>query len=212
METGVRVSATPTAEAMRDIYDRHGAAFDATRTRALGEEDWLLRVAAALPPGGEVLDLGCGAGEPVAAWFIARGYGLTGLDYSATMLDLARRRFPERAVPRVAWLQGDMRALDLGRRVDAVIGWDSFFHLDPGDQRRTLGRIADHLHPGGVLLLTVGADAGEAIGSVGGEPVYHSSLGESGYRAALADLGLATLAFARDDARAGRTVLFARKP
>lgn len=212
MTAGAGDGAAPTAEQMRGVYDRHGATFDATRTRALGEAAWLERVAAALPPGGEVLDLGCGAGEPVAAWFIARGYGLTGLDYSVTMLDLARRRFPEQPAPRIAWVQGDMRTLDLGRRVDAVIGWDSFFHLDPDDQRRTLGRIADHLRPGGVLLLTVGPDAGVAIGSVGGEPVYHASLGEGGYRAALDALGLATLAFARDDAQAGRTVLFARKP
>jgi SAM-dependent methyltransferase len=203
--------AAPSAEQMRGVYDRHGAAFDAMRTRALGEEGWLLRVAAALPPGGEVLDLGCGAGEPVAAWFIARGYGLTGVDYSRTMLDIARRRFPERASPRVAWLLADMRVVDLGRSVDGIVGWDSFFHLDPGDQRRTLAGVAAHLRPGGALLLTVGPDPGVAIGSVGGEPVYHASLGEDGYRAALDALGLATLAFVRDDARSGRTVLFARK-
>ena len=86
-------------------------------------------------------------------------------------------RLAKAHVPRAEWRVGDMRHLDLAERFAAIIGWDSFFHLAPGDQRATLPRLVRHLAPGGRLLLTVGPRACEAVGTVHGRPVYHASLG-----------------------------------
>jgi len=189
------------------VYERQAARFDAERPKGLHERVWIDRFAGHLPAGGAVLDLGCGAGLPIAAHLIAEGYALTGLDASTAMLGIVRQRFPQNR-----WIRGDMTALELPDRFDGILGWNSFFHLTPDQQRITLPRIARHLRPGGMTMLTVGPRAGEAAGHVGGEAVYHSSLSPAEYRALLAALGLEVLDFVIEDPECDfQTVLLARK-
>lgn len=200
-----RLKASP--DAIRGVYERQAAAYDAQRSRALFEARWLARFAARLPAGGRVLDLGCGAGEPIARWFIAEGFDVTGVDFSTAMLEIARARWPDGD-----WREADMRTLDLGETFDGLVAWDSFFHLSPRDQRACIARMAGHLAPNGSLLLTVGPEAGEAQGTVGGEPVYHASLSPAGYAACLEENGLRLTGFLADDPETDRhSVLMARK-
>jgi 2-polyprenyl-3-methyl-5-hydroxy-6-metoxy-1,4-benzoquinol methylase len=53
-------------------------------------EDWVAR----LPPGGRVLDIGCGHETPVAATLLARGFEVSGIDLSEGMLTRARASYP----------------------------------------------------------------------------------------------------------------------
>lgn len=191
----------------RAIYDRQAEAYDAGRSRTLFEAGWLTRFAQRLPTGGHVLDLGCGTGDPIARWFIERHFGLTGVDFAPAMLDIARRRWPEGD-----WRQADMRDFDLADRFDGIIAWDSLFHLMASEQLNALSRMARHLKPGGQLLLTVGPGPGEAVGHVGGEPVYHASLSLATYATCLEDSGMTLTDFLSEDPDAARhTVLMARK-
>ena len=194
-------------EDVRDTYQRQARAYDARRSRALFEARWLARFTACLPAGGRVLDLGCGAGEPIARWFIAEGFAVTGVDVAPAMLALARARWP-----RGDWREADMRALALGETFDGIVAWDSFFHLAPDAQRACIARIARHLGPGGSALLTVGPDAGEAQGRVGDEPVYHASLSPAGYATCLEANGLRLTGFLAEAPETDRhSVLMARK-
>ena len=59
---------------VRQFYAEHGAQFDAERARDLSELKYLERAQASAPPPARVLDVGCGGGEPIARWFIERGY------------------------------------------------------------------------------------------------------------------------------------------
>ena len=59
-----RVNASP--DETRAIYARQAVAYDTKRSRALFEARWLARFSACLPARARVLDLGCGAGEPIA--------------------------------------------------------------------------------------------------------------------------------------------------
>ncbi|MEM7718614.1 MAG: class I SAM-dependent methyltransferase [Pseudomonadota bacterium] len=189
------------------IYDRQAEAYDSARSRAFFEARWLARFGDGLPRNGRVLDLGCGTGKPIAAWLINEGFRLTGMDFSAKMLDIARGRWPDGD-----WREGDMRHLSLGLAFDGIIGWNSFYHLTPDEQRATLPRLADHLAPGGRLLVTVGARAGEVTGTVGEETVYHASLSPAEYTAALEDCGLLLTAFvAEDPGCQNHTILMAKK-
>ena len=79
------------------VYDRQAERFDTERPRVLFERVWLDRFLAMVPPGGRILDVGCGAGEPIARYLMARGRQVTGLDASSAMLAIARRRFPTNA-------------------------------------------------------------------------------------------------------------------
>lgn len=196
-----------TPEGIAGTYHRQAAAFDASRDRSLHERPWLDRLTEGFAPGAPVLDLGCGAGEPIAAYLAGQGFTVTGLDASAPMLELARRR-----VPRAQFIQGDMRGLALDTPFAAILAWDSFFHLTPAAQRALIPRLAAHLAPGGRLLFTCGPDAGEPIGTMGGEPVYHASLSPAGYAAALESAGLLPRAFiAEDPASQGRSLWLAER-
>lgn len=200
-----RLGASP--DETRDVYERQAAAYDAKRSRALFEARWLARFSACLPDGGRVLDLGCGAGEPIARWFIAEGFRVTGVDFAEPMLDIARTRWPDGD-----WRHADMKQLDLGEAFDGIIAWDSFFHLRPEDQRTCIGHMARHLEPGGSLLITVGHKAGEVSGTVEGEAVYHASLSPAEYATCLEQNGLRLTGFLAEDPETNKhSVLMARK-
>jgi SAM-dependent methyltransferase len=176
------------------VYERNAALYDARRAKVLFEKTWLDRFLSALRPGGTILDIGCGTGDPIAAYLRSGGFRIIGVDASRAMLDIARTRFPEGD-----WRHADMRALDLGESFDGIIAWDSFFHLTPEEQRATISRFAAHLAPGGALMLTVGPEAGEVAGHVGADPVYHSSLSREDYAQCLARDGLDIVSFAPED-------------
>ncbi len=157
-------------------YRTHAAAWDEQRSRELVEKEHLDRFIAELPPSPSVLDVGCGTAEPIAAYLISCGISVTGVDASPEMLDFSRRRFPAHE-----WIEMDMRKLALPRKFDGILAWDSFFHLSQVEQRAVLTLFFAHLNPGGVLLATVGHEAGEVLGTVNDAPVYHSSLSVEEY-------------------------------
>jgi trans-aconitate methyltransferase len=166
------------------LYEDHAAAWDRQRPRELIERLWLERFAGLVPPNGAVLDLGCGAGEPIARWLIERGLAVTGVDSSAALIGMCRERFPAHR-----WIVADMRTLDLSGRFNGLIAWHSQFHLTADDQRALFPRLAAHAAPGAALLFTTGPQAGEAIGTWQGEPLYHASLDPAEYEALLAASG-----------------------
>ena len=188
------------------LYECEAAAWDRDRGRDLIEKPWLDRFAALLPPGGTILDLGCGMGEPIARHLIERGCSLTGLDSAPSLIEMCRTRFPDHR-----WLVGDMRELALGTRFGGIIAWHSFIHLAPDDQLPMFPRLADHLTPGGALMFTSGPEHGEQIGKWRGAPLYHGSLGPEEYRTLLEQNGFETVAHSlRDDSCGCATVWLAR--
>jgi SAM-dependent methyltransferase len=170
------------------LYEENAAAWDRQRGRDLFERPWLDRFLALLPRDPRVLDIGCGMGEPVARYLIARGARVTGLDSSASLIALCEVRFPNQE-----WRVGDMRALDLGERFDGLLAWHSFFHLAPEDQRPMFARFAAHASPGAALMFTSGWDEGTAIGRWQGEPLYHGSLAPAEYRRRLDENGFGVI-------------------
>lgn len=190
------------------LYERHAHEWDRLGGRRKVEAVWLDRFAEALPsPDSDLLDIGCGSGEPVARYLIGKGYRVTGLDASPTLIGLCRERFPAQH-----WIEGDMRLMSLGRRFGGLLAWNSFFHLTPQDQRRMFAIFRDHAAPGAALMFTSGPRYGEAIGSFGGEPLYHGSLDPEDYRSLLAETGFAVVAHRIEDPeRGGLTVWLARR-
>jgi 2-polyprenyl-3-methyl-5-hydroxy-6-metoxy-1,4-benzoquinol methylase len=196
----------PAAARIIGLYEQHAAAFDRQRTRRLVERGWLNRFTALLPPGGTVLDLGCGMGEPIARHLVESGYRVTRVDASPAMIALCRARFPEQD-----WRVADMRGLAPGRRHDGILAWDSLFHLGHADQRRMFPVFRNHAAPGAALMFTSGPSHGVSPGCFEGETLFHASLGPAGYRALLAENGFQVMAHrAGDPDCGGRTVWLAR--
>ena len=59
------------AERIINLYQRHADDWGRDRGRSLVEKEWLDRFFALLPLKPAVLDVGCGAGEPIARFFIS---------------------------------------------------------------------------------------------------------------------------------------------
>jgi trans-aconitate methyltransferase len=181
-----------------DLYERHAQAFDRDRSRSLQERSWLDRFLVYVRPGGTVLDLGCGMGEPIARHLIDLGFRVVGVDGSPFMIELCRSRLPDSE-----WLVADMRQFEVSRRFEGVLAWDSFFHLGMDDQRKMFRRFAAHAKRGAPLMFTSGPAEGEAIGTCVEEPLYHASLSPAEYEELLATNGFLVRAYVAEDAACG---------
>ncbi len=188
------------AERIVGLYRRHAAAWDQARGDHLREGAWLARFLALVPPGGAILDLGCGSGRPIARYCIEQGFAVTGVDTSDELIALCRQRFP-----REDWRIADMRALSLGRRFDAILAWHSLFHLAPEAQEAMFPVFEAHAGPGAPLMFTSGWNRGVSMGRFQGEPLYHASLDPDEYHGLLRAHGFTALAHqvAQDEAGAG---------
>jgi SAM-dependent methyltransferase len=204
------------AERIAGLYEENAAAWDRLRNRDpeqrllqpedLFEKPWLDRFLGFLPPRGSILDLGCGSGVPISAYLIHRGFAVTGVDSSPSLIAMCRERFPESK-----WIAADMRALALNRRFDGVLAWNSLFHLHHDDQQAMFPVFAQHAQPRGTLMFTTGHDHGEILGEFAGEPLYHSSLSPAEYRTLLHQNGFQVIGHVlRDPACGDHTIWLAR--
>ncbi|MEO5913380.1 MAG: class I SAM-dependent methyltransferase [Luteolibacter sp.] len=101
--------------------------------------------------GGKVLDLGCGTGQPIASHIAELGHHITGIDGSEAMLAIARERMPEQR-----WIHGQMEDFELDETFDAVVCWDSLFHMPRQFYQPIIRKIHRWLVPGGRLMVSSG--------------------------------------------------------
>lgn len=102
--------------------------------------------------GGRVIDLGCGTGE-LAVWLAERGSAVTGVDFLAGPLDLARQKAAGRGVA-VNFLEMD--AVDVGaipERFDAATDCGLFHTFDDEGRRRYVAALTQLLEPGARIFL-----------------------------------------------------------
>jgi SAM-dependent methyltransferase len=104
-----------------------------------------------------VLDLGCGTGNHALPLSI-RGFEVTGVDRSESMLAQARKKAAQHsAQTQHAFHQADVRSADLGRRFDAALLMFAVlgYQLDNSDVTGALSTARRHLRSGGLLLFDV---------------------------------------------------------
>lgn len=188
------------------VYDKIIDWFDNARTKTLMEKEYLDLALMHLKPGSHILDLGCGTGEPIAKFFIEHGMKITGIDGSPQMVTLCKERFPEQQ-----WQVGDMRNINLGRKFDAIIAWDSFFHLPQDDQRKMFPLFKEHIAESGILVFTSGPKEGEVYGTMDGQSFYHASLGLEEYQKLLAEHGFTILLNKVEDPDCGEHTVWVAK-
>lgn len=143
-------------------------------------------------PHGEALDLGCGAGEPFARNFIERGWRVTGVDFSARMLQLA-----ERYVPDMQRIHGDMTQVQFQPgSFDAITAVYSMFHVPRAQHPALFSSIRTWLRPGGKCLFTyatkhyTGAETFDGHIAFMGNSLYYSHDTPEKLRETLANAGL----------------------
>jgi SAM-dependent methyltransferase len=100
------------------------------------------------PPRGPVLEIGCGEGR-VTRDLTARGYAVTAIDASATLVQAAAEQDP-----RGRYLVADAQALPFAEDSYAlVVAYNSLMDVD--DMPRAVGEAARVLEPGGTLVACV---------------------------------------------------------
>jgi cyclopropane fatty-acyl-phospholipid synthase-like methyltransferase len=201
---------------VRDGYDRCAADYGAARAREDAPElELLLPV---LSPGSRVLDLGCGAGVPVAA-ALARHHRVTGVDFSPEQIRRARA-----SVRGAEFIEADLMALSFPEgSFDAAVAFYSIFHLPREEHEELLRRVHRWLVPGGHLLATVARsrEAAYMEDAFFGVTMYWSNWGRADYDRMLVEIGFELLAvrnlghgYCDGESRRAEVhpLLFARKP
>lgn len=168
----------PEADKVTTAYDRIAASWRNDRlTGSTGfrERQFLERLTSELPPAAKILDVGCGCGEPIAAFLAGQGFRVIGLDGSARMLEFARG-----AVPTATFIHGDMRTAAPNGPFDAIVAWDSVFHVPRSEHGAVFARFRSWLRLGGRLLVSLGGTAGDVVTS----QMHGETFSYSGYEPA----------------------------
>lgn len=107
-----------------------------------------------IEPGTRVLDVGCGVGR-WSTLLASRDGEVTGIDLSPTMIAEAQRRARVMGLSRQCrFAVQDLAQLDAGETFDLIVGVTVLQHiLQPQALREAVRRMADHLAPGGRMVL-----------------------------------------------------------
>ncbi len=133
---------------VRAGYDACAVTYAAAR--ATDDADQLRPLLDVLPKGSAVLDLGCGAGLPIARALSER-YCVTGVDISQAMVRLAAANVPE-----ARFLRGDVLDVALEEAsFDAAVAIFMLFHVPCEEHGRLFERVWSWLRPGGHFLVTL---------------------------------------------------------
>jgi SAM-dependent methyltransferase len=158
------------------VADGYDAMIDTWEAWAAQIEDdprhaWAADLAARLPDGARVLELGCGGGTVETKELAAR-FRLTGVDLSERQLERARRRVPE-----AAFVHGDLTAVEFPpASFEAVVAFYSFNHVPRELLATVFGRIGRWLVPGGWFMAALGTGDIEAwTGDFLGAQTFFSS-------------------------------------
>lgn len=147
-----------------------------------------------LKPGAKVLDVGCGSGYPIASYLVEQGFFVTGIDISEKMIEKARNLNLESA----EFLVEDFLTFSSAEKYDAIIAFDSIWHI-PQEQQRDIYRIAsDLIVDGGYFLFTHGKKEGSVSGRMFGEEFYYSALDADRVRELLNENGFEILCWEED--------------
>lgn len=173
-----RAPTPPAAWTEPDLADPHGAADKAERVRAMfaaiarsydlnnrlhslwRDQAWRREAvrAARIRPGEDVLDCACGTGDLTLAFAATEAATVTGLDFTAEMLDFARRKTGRAAehrpslVDRVRYIQGDAQNLPFADGSFDVVSI-AFGIRNVQDPHVALREFFRVLRPGGRLVI-----------------------------------------------------------
>jgi ubiquinone/menaquinone biosynthesis C-methylase UbiE len=150
-------------EAFKDFeaagWSANADGYDRLTGRITGRMTAALLDAAAAPPGGRLLDVGCGPGHLCAA-AAERGLSATGVDLAAGMVERAARSHPE-----IEFRRADAEDLPFADATfDAVVGAFVVNHLPRPE--RGAAELRRVLRPGGRLVLAMW-DAPERVALFG---------------------------------------------
>jgi len=153
------IALTDKESVVREGYDRIAEEYHASRSKFDHRKE-LKEFVTLLPKNARVLDVGCGAGVPIAEFLVESGFDVIGIDFSENMLKLARKN-----VPRAAFMKKDMNELDFpADSFDGLTAFYSIIHVPREKHSQLLESFHRILKPEGIMLICMGPDEWEATG------------------------------------------------
>jgi ubiquinone/menaquinone biosynthesis C-methylase UbiE len=154
---------------VRDSYDEIAREYHASRSKFDHRKE-LKEFAALLPKNGKVLDVGCGAGVPVAEFLIESGFDVVGIDFSENMLRLAGKN-----VLKAIFIKKDMNKLDFAENsFDGLVAFYSIIHAPREKHSSLFESFHRILKPDGIMLVCMGPDEWEATDEYLGTTMFWS--------------------------------------
>jgi 2-polyprenyl-3-methyl-5-hydroxy-6-metoxy-1,4-benzoquinol methylase len=129
----------------------------------------LKRLMRLMPPGGRLLDMGCGIG-PVLELFHRNGFRVTGIDQSGKMVAFSKRSVPQARVFHRNMFNPGFKAGSF----DGIVSLFAIIHVPQGKQPAVFRHMGRLLSPGGHFLINIGSGAYEYVGPHCGEWMYWS--------------------------------------
>jgi len=141
---------------MNDVFDAYAAYYDLLYRdkNYAGEAEYVDRLIRRYASNARnVLELGCGTGTH-ARELVKRGYSVTGIDLSESMIAQAIRLIPDTARHALCFASGDLRTFRSEQSFDVVL---ALFHVmsyqtTNEDLGAAMATAAMHLRPGGLLV------------------------------------------------------------
>ena len=155
---------------VKEGYNKIGAKYLVDHFKVPQLKEIFQLFCAKLPAGAHVLDAGSGTGIPVAKELVRKGYHLTGVDISSTMIEHARMN-----VPQGRFIEQSVTEMLFEEEFEGVVSFYTFIHLPNSDIIPVLEKIKVALKPGGYFLLVTNVGGHETTEEFFGEPMYFSS-------------------------------------
>jgi ubiquinone/menaquinone biosynthesis C-methylase UbiE len=154
---------------VRNSYDKIAREYHIGRSKFDHRKE-LKEFVSLLNENAKVLDVGCGAGVPVAEFLVKSGFDVTGIDFSENMLELARKN-----VPKAMFIKKDMNKLDLAENsFDGLVAFYSIIHVPREKHSSLFESFHRILKPEGVMLVCMGPDEWEATDEYMGTTMFWS--------------------------------------
>lgn len=160
---------TTREEIVRRGYDKIAGEYQAKR-HIFDNRKLLNKFSDYLPKNAIILDAGCGAGEPCANTLIQRGFEIVGVDFSKSMLKMAKKNVLEAYL-----VNGDMTSI--GFRDDTFNGLIAFYSIIhvPREMHFPLFQSFHRiLKPNAIMLICIGPDKWEGVDEYFGIKMFWS--------------------------------------
>jgi 2-polyprenyl-3-methyl-5-hydroxy-6-metoxy-1,4-benzoquinol methylase len=108
-----------------------------------------------LCPNSPVLDIGCGTG--ILSAFLSETVNYSGIDVSASAIEIAKRRFPTRNFQCI-----DVRDFTSGRDFKTIVFNESLYYLNAPDVHKLLNRVATWTMDPHLMIISYYSDNKEA--------------------------------------------------
>lgn len=119
-----------------------------------------------------ILDIGCGTGSPIDTYLTSNNFKVLGIDSSKEMIKIAKSK----NITNAKFINIDFFSFKSKRKFDAIIAFDSLWHINYSKQEKIYKKLANLIKPNGYLMFTCGKNDDERYGTMLNKKFYYASL------------------------------------